>query len=94
MGFGGRTPSAMIPLPFISISRLLREAEGTVFARADIARPDHAAHDYIFVLIIHKNLPLCLDYEIAIWKNGDYLAGKAGGEGGIGCCRSLALKHR
>jgi len=65
MGFGGRTPSAMIPLPFISISRLLRDDEGTVLLWAKIARPDHATHDYVFVLIIHKKsaalpgLPSC-----------------------------------
>ena len=30
MKFGGRTPSEMMPLPFISISRLLRAVDGTV----------------------------------------------------------------
>ncbi len=94
MAFGGRTPSAMIPLPFISISRLAESSRGHGVAGADVARPDHAAQNYIFVLIIHENLTLCLDYEIAVGKYGDHLAGKAGGEGGIGRRRSLALQHR
>ena len=94
MGFGGRTPSEMIPLPFISISRLLRACRRHGVAGADVARPDHASHDDIFVLVIHEDLPLCFHDKVSVGKNGNDLAGKVGREGGIGRRRSLPLQHR
>ena len=66
--------SAIIPLPFISISRLLSAAEDTVlFGPISLGRTTPRIDD-VLVLIVHEDLALRLDHQVAARQYGDHLA--------------------
>lgn len=77
MRLGGRVLSAMIPLPFISISRLLRAADGTVLLGPMSLRPHNSANRHVLVLIVHEYLALGLNHKIAAGQHSHNLRGHA-----------------
>lgn len=59
---------------------------------ADVAGAGDAADDDVFVLVVEEDLALGFDDEVAVGKDGDDLAGEAGGEGGVGGGLTLAFE--